>query len=148
MGKANSKRTRASRSGKAKSGSHQPAYLTKFLKKQRALGKPCYKLSDEFLKQPVEGDPSKRNFQLLDYNQGQAVAVSREPKLARTPRNVPNWEEYVPNGNGGKKDKVIANIGLHLDEREGMSCPCISLYIIDLFPYQQWHSYFVLYLFF
>ena len=141
MGKTNSMPTksksktpiRASSSGKAKSASHKAAGLTKFLKKQRAFGKFCYELSDAFLKQPVEGDPSKRNFQLLNYDQGQAVAASREPRLARTPRNVPNTEEYVPNGDGGRKDKIIANIGLHLDGREGMFCPCISLYIMIYF---------------
>ena len=156
MGKTNSKSTksqsktpiRANRSGKAKSASHKAAGLTKTQKKQRAFGKFCYELSDAFLKQPVEGDPSKRNFQLLNYVQGEAVAASREPRLATSPCNVPNTKEYVPNGNGGRKDKLIANIGRHLDGRPGMFCPCISLYIIDLFPYQQWHSYFVLYLFF
>ena len=143
MGKTNSKPTkstsktpiRASRSGKAKSTSHKAAGLTKTQKKQRAFGKPCYELSDEFLKRPVEGDPSKRNFQLLTRDQGQAVAASRDKRLATTPCNVPNWEEYVPNGDGGKKDKLIANIGRHLDGKDGMFRPCISLYVIDLLPY-------------
>lgn len=123
MGKTNSKPT------------NKAAGLSKILKKQRAFGMPCYKLSDEFLKQPAEGDPSKRNFQLLNYYQGQAVAASRDKRLAISPQNVPNIEEYVPNGDGGAKDKIIANIGIHLDGKEGMFRPCISLYVIDLLPY-------------
>ena len=143
MGKTNSNSTksktksskRTSRRGKAKSAAHKAAGLTKTLKAQRAFGMPCYELSDDFLKKPVEGDPSKRNFQQLTLRQGQAVAASRDKRLATTPRNVPNWEEYVPNGDGGKKDKLIANIGRHLDGKEGMFRPCISLYVIDLLPY-------------